>query len=198
MPYLTGHWRISGKSTSVPSSLVDQFWLPAMTCARRLTPGAMYCTSGTSFLIASTSSGFRLAAAPDPPRTPPIVKLPAEMVTMFVPPALICASICACAPVPSATSVITAETPMIMPSIVSAVRILLRASAFRAIRVVMTGDMVILDFKICERQLCNNRQRCQFCVGIPPVGYRDVVDNAAVPEGDDTRRILGDVVLVRD
>jgi hypothetical protein len=30
---------------------------------------------------------------------------------------------------------------MIMPSMVSAVRILLRASAFKAIRVVITGDM---------------------------------------------------------
>ena len=41
-PYLTGQLRMSGKSTSVPSSRVDQFWLPAMTCARMLTPGAMY------------------------------------------------------------------------------------------------------------------------------------------------------------
>ena len=141
MPYFTGHCLMSGKSTSVPSRRVDQFWLPAMTCARRFTPGAMYCTSGTSFLIASTSSIFRLDAAPTPPRTPPIVKLPAMIVTMLVPPALICSSIWTCAPLPSATSVITADTPMIMPSMVSAVRILLRASAFRAIRVVITGDM---------------------------------------------------------
>ena len=62
-------------------------------------------------------------------------------VTRFVPPARICCSISTCAPLPSATSVMTADTPMIMPSIVSDVRILLRASALRAIRVVMTGDM---------------------------------------------------------
>jgi len=36
------------------------------------------------------------------------------------------------APLPMATSVITAETPMIMPSIVSAVRILFRLRAFSA------------------------------------------------------------------
>jgi len=38
----------------------------------------------------------------------------------------------------------TAETPMIMPSIVSPVRILLRLSAFTAIRNVITGDMLWL------------------------------------------------------
>src|SRR6186713_785875 len=42
-----------------------------------------------------------------------------------------------------ATSVITADTPMIMPSIVKAVRILLRLSALKAIRKVMTGDMAL-------------------------------------------------------
>jgi hypothetical protein len=35
----------------------------------------------------------------------------------------------------------TAETPMIIPSIVSAVRILFRASALSAMRVVITGDI---------------------------------------------------------
>jgi hypothetical protein len=44
--------------------------------------------------------------------------------------------------VPSATIVITAATPMIMPSIVSAVRILLRPSAFRAMRRIIKVDMV--------------------------------------------------------
>src|SRR5262245_11123 len=41
-----------------------------------------------------------------------------------------------------ATSVITAETPIIMPSIVRPVRILLRPSALNAMRNVMTGDIV--------------------------------------------------------
>src|SRR5262245_25125271 len=40
-----------------------------------------------------------------------------------------------------ATSVITAETPMIMPSIVRPVRILFRPRALNAMRNVMTGDM---------------------------------------------------------
>ena len=60
---------------------------------------------------------------------------------MFVPADWICASIDVCAPVPSATIVMTAATPMIMPSIVSAVRILLRLSALSAIRRIMKIDM---------------------------------------------------------
>ena len=67
-------------------------------------------------------------------RTPPCWKLPALTMIMLVPAAWICVSIDDCAPVPSATIVITADTPMIMPSIVSAVRILLRASALNATR----------------------------------------------------------------
>ena len=42
---------------------------------------------------------------------------------------------------PSATIAMTAATPMIMPSIVSAVRSLLRPSALKAIRIVINSDM---------------------------------------------------------
>jgi hypothetical protein len=45
------------------------------------------------------------------------------------------------APVPIATITITAATPMIMPSAVSAVRIALRRSAFTAMRNVIKRDM---------------------------------------------------------
>src|SRR5262245_526408 len=48
-----------------------------------------------------------------------------------------------CAPFPMATSVITADTPMIMPSIVRPVRILFRLRALKAMRNVMTGDIVL-------------------------------------------------------
>ena len=65
-------------------------------------------------------------------------------VIRFVPVALTCSSIIACAPEPSATIAMTAATPMIMPSIVSAVRSLLRASALKAIRSVMNSDMQVL------------------------------------------------------
>ena len=53
--------------------------------------------------------------------------------TMLVPALLIWLSIEARAPLPIATMTITAATPMIMPSAVSAVRIALRRSACTAI-----------------------------------------------------------------
>ena len=80
---------------------------------------------------------------PWPWRTPPCEKLPALMLIMLVPADFTWSSIVACAPRPSATIVMTAPTPMIMPSIVSTVRILLRLSAFSAIRSVMKMDMRI-------------------------------------------------------
>src|SRR5579863_7446262 len=49
------------------------------------------------------------------------------------------------APDPRATIVMTAATPMIMPSIVSAVRSLFRASARNAIRSVMRSDISAFD-----------------------------------------------------
>ena len=64
------------------------------------------------------------------------------MLMTLVPADLTCSSIVAWAPRPRATIVITAATPMIMPSMVSTVRILLRLSAFNAIRSVMIIDML--------------------------------------------------------
>jgi len=103
-------------------------------------PAAAYSTPG-SWLIAEESSGISVLALPWPWRTPPCVKLPADTMIVFVPADWICASIEDCAPVPSATIVITAETPMIMPSMVSAVRSLLRPRALNAIRTIMKTDM---------------------------------------------------------
>jgi hypothetical protein len=69
-------------------------------------------------------------ALPWPWRTPACLKSPADTMIMLVPADWICASIELCAPAPSATIVMTALTPMIMPSIVKAVRILFRAKSF--------------------------------------------------------------------
>ena len=70
-------------------------------------------------------------------RTPPVEKLPALTMIMLVPADLTRSSMVVRAPVPSATIVMTAPTPMIIPSIVRMVRILLRLSAFSAIRSVI-------------------------------------------------------------
>src|SRR5436190_14322193 len=140
LPYFVGQLRMSGRSTSVPCTLVDQFWLPAMTCERLLAPAAAYCTPGIA-LIMIASAGVIVVALPWPMRTPPLAKLPALTMIMLVPADLTRSSIAVRAPVPSATMVITAPTPMIIPSIVRMVRILLRLSALSAIRRVMNSDM---------------------------------------------------------
>src|SRR5687767_15751970 len=62
----------------------------------------------------------------------------------FVPADFISSSTDACAPLPSATIVITAATPMIMPSIVRQVRSLLTRSALRAIRKLSSRIMKVL------------------------------------------------------
>src|SRR6266481_6436239 len=71
---------------------------------------------------------------------------------VLVPADWICASIDDCAPVPSATIVMTAATPMIMPSMVSAVRSLFLPSALNAIRTIMKTDMVLLTARSAERR----------------------------------------------
>ena len=60
---------------------------------------------------------------------------------MFEPALWIWFSIDVRAPVPIATMTITAATPMIMPSAVSAVRIALRRSALTATTTVMDTDI---------------------------------------------------------
>ena len=72
---------------------------------------------------------------------PPRLKLPARIMIRLVPPDWICSSICCRAPVPSATIVMTAATPMMIPSIVRAVRILFRPRALIATRRIMNSDI---------------------------------------------------------
>ena len=67
-------------------------------------------------------------------RTPPAVVEPGMTSSRFEPSARICSSTRACAPAPTAIITITAPTPMTMPSMVSALRSLLTASARRAMR----------------------------------------------------------------
>jgi hypothetical protein len=131
---------MSGRSTSTPWIWVDQFWLPAITWDRELAVADAYWTP-FSCLMAFASSGIRVVDCPCPMRTPPCEKLPALTIIMLVPADFTRSSIVVLAPVPSATIVMTAPTPMIIPSIVRMVRILLRLSAFSAIRRIMKIDM---------------------------------------------------------
>ena len=124
-------------------------------------------------------------------RTPPCWKLPALTMIMLVPAAWICVSIDDCAPVPSATIVITADTPMIMPSMVSAVRILLRASALNATRSTIRNDMV-------RRPPRSSGSCASSSAAVRRLVTARSVFTSAVAERHDARAVLGDVGFVRD
>src|SRR5437667_6358878 len=116
-----------------------------------------------------------------------------------------------CAPVPSATMVITAATPMIMPSIVRAVRILLRPSAFNAIRRIMRMDIATVPRE--ERKGREGRRGSQstslhrlgchwkgreLVLRVPLPAHGAIGDHLTVAKHHSARPIFGDVRLVRD
>src|SRR3989304_7273500 len=105
----------------------------------------------------------------------------------FVPADLIWFSIEEVAPRPSATMAMTAATPMIMPSMVSAVRILLRFSALNAMRNVIRIRMI--DLPLGAGTGCGGRgsiqgfrrgEGIQFVLGRPAHGVDLVRDDVAV------------------
>jgi hypothetical protein len=84
--------------------------------------------------IASASSTVKVGTVPDPIRSPPLVELPDRTIRRFDPMLAICSAIWAFAPEPTAIMAITALTPMMIPSVVKAERILLTLSALKAMR----------------------------------------------------------------
>ncbi len=88
--------------------------------------------SGTASRIAFASLAVRVLVAPVPVRTPWRLRLPASTQTKLSPRFWSCSRIRLDPPSPIATVQMTAAIPIVMPSIVSAVRSLLRARADRA------------------------------------------------------------------
>ena len=84
--------------------------------------------------MAQASSSVMVSWLPEPIRTPPDRIEPDRTMIMLEPRLWICSATRACAPEPTATIVMTAPTPMTMPSMVSALRSLLTRSARTAIR----------------------------------------------------------------
>lgn len=82
-------------------------------------------------LIASAS--VRRLDDPIPIRTAPDVQLPALTITRFVPADMTSCSITDCAPLPSATIVITAATATAIPIVLSMVRSRFRRRARTAV-----------------------------------------------------------------
>ncbi len=124
--------RIPGESGDSPMTWVFQFKPLASTCSRSRTSGV---TAATSFKRAMSreSPSVRVGALPQPPRMPPRVKLPEKTVTTFSPRLETWSSTWRVAPLVRLTDAITAPTPMMMPSMVSKERILLRRRARAAI-----------------------------------------------------------------
>jgi hypothetical protein len=106
--------------------------------------GDTYLTAGISFNIAFASSAVRVGTVPAPNRSPPLVELPDKIMSMFDPILAICSAIRFFAPEPTAIMAITAPTPMMIPNIVKAERILLTIRALSAIR--RLARSLVIDF----------------------------------------------------
>src|SRR3954464_1558880 len=91
----------------------------------------------------------------------------------------------------------TAATPMIMPSIVRAVRILLRFKAFSAIRSVISRDIFLLS---STGSNCFGRRRKRRELVLRVSAPRDgaISDDLSVTESHGARAVLRDVHFVRD
>src|SRR5215208_350803 len=146
--------------------------------------------------MASASSALSVVVAPCPPRTGP-KPAPAFTLTMFVPAVLIWFSIDVRAPVPIATITMTAATPMIMPSAVSAVRIPLRRSARTAMANVFHRDMVVSSGAERVRRGFGV-ERHELVLREAPCGDRGVAAHATVAERHDSCAVLRNIGLVRD
>ena len=75
--------------------------------------------------MALASSWVRVATAPEPSRTPLLLMLPGRTMIRLLPMLWIWSCMRAVAPAPTPTIAITAATPMMMPSMVSAERALI-------------------------------------------------------------------------
>src|SRR5262245_63875329 len=125
-------------------------------------------------------------------RTPPEVTEPGSSRIRLVPRPLICSSTRACAPAPTASMVITAGTPLMMPSMVSVLRSLFTRRARRAMRMLATS---VIEFP-CSRGLLVELPQHRLRVG--GLVHTLVVHDVPVAETDDARSKCGDIVLVRD
>src|SRR5438034_55267 len=113
---------------------VDQLRLPKTTCPLPFAEGAATCTTWISRAMATASSSVSVYWVPWPRRAPLEVTLPDVAMMRLVPRLSIRSVTLACAPVPTPTMAITAPTPMMMPSILNALRSLFTRSARRALR----------------------------------------------------------------
>jgi hypothetical protein len=98
--------------------------------------------------MAFASSTVNVGTVPDPNRNPPLVELPDKIMSIFDPMLAICSAMRAFAPEPTAIMAITAPTPMMIPNMVRAERILLTMSALKAIRRLAKKVVIIMKIEV--------------------------------------------------
>src|SRR5690242_19039840 len=199
---------------------VDQLRLPKTTWALPRTVGAATWTAGISRAMAVASSSVIVCCELVPRRTPDALTEPDSTMIRLEPRLWICSATRAWAPAPTATIVMTAPTPMMIPSIVSALRSLFTRSARSAMRTACSAFILAgrpdiaprapalgralaepgrawgwLD-RVSRRHLLVHRQRRQRGGGIPGLGTPLVVEQPAVPEDEVAAGVGGDVGLV--
>src|ERR1041384_7503149 len=112
----------------------------------------------------------------------------------FWPSAAMRACTCALAPLPMPTIAITAPTPIIIPSMVSAVRSLFRRRARNAILMVAQ----ILMHSVQLPLFLFLAQPAQLAFGKQPGSHRRVADHFAVPHHDHAPGVMRDVQFMGD
>jgi hypothetical protein len=131
-PDSSGHGRTSSYSALTPLTVLLQLAAPNTTLTLPLSSPETAATSGTFSRIARMSFSENGCAPPKPSWRPPTRIEPGITLSTLVPSILICRSIWIEAPSPIAAMTITEATPMMMPSVVSALRSLLSRNAASA------------------------------------------------------------------
>jgi hypothetical protein len=108
----------------LPTTWVDQLRAPATATAPVLVCGATWRSPGSCAAMASASA-WRKGGEPAESRLGPM-RWPGRTISRLVPRLLIWSDTARVAPLPTVTIVITAATPMTMPSVVSTERSRLR------------------------------------------------------------------------
>src|SRR5215469_6060259 len=144
--------------------------------------------------MALASSNVRVGALPQPPRIPPLVKLPEKTVMMLSPRLATWSSTCLVAPLVRLTEPMTAPTPMMIPSIVRSERILLRRRARMAMRMEARILIGLRQFYHCLRLA----QLSEFLFGIQPGADKFICDNFSIAKHDHPFSVSGNVQFMCD
>src|SRR5712691_7248652 len=132
------------------------FWSPFCTWRLLLSSGTTALTKRALFASAVSSSMVRLTLLPL--ATPRMKLWPGYTLNSVGPSAWMRSWTDFCAPEPSAIIVITAPTPMMMPSIVSSDRSLFARSASSATMTISPSSMLVLRRPAAAALLAQSRQ----------------------------------------